>query len=258
MHVTALVLSKIKTWSVVSSQPGQWIHCAKTRRWEAEEVGFFRASLSLSGESCTLAGLWAHFHLLNKAMLCYVVAWRSKFGWPLDHPCLSSQTSDYNLVFPVYLPPKKVLTTESWQLKSLAVIHFFFKDCIYLFERDRERDSKRESPSRGEKEKKAPPWVESLTWGWIPGPQDHDLSWRQTLNWLSHADALTVIFLWIINTLAFSQALSTKCETKWNFRIVEEILDGLYSLTRHCLQGSMSWVPPVLSRELFISFFLKM
>ena len=31
--------------------------------------------------------------------------------------------------------------------------------------------------------------------GWIPGPQDHDLGQRQTLNWLSHPGAPTVHLL---------------------------------------------------------------
>ena len=35
-------------------------------------------------------------------------------------------------------------------------------------------------------EKQTPCWAESPTQGSIPGPWDHDLSWRQTLNGLSH------------------------------------------------------------------------
>ena len=37
-----------------------------------------------------------------------------------------------------------------------------------------------------EREKQTPCWAGKSTRGWIPGPWDHDLSWRQSLNWLSH------------------------------------------------------------------------
>ena len=38
-------------------------------------------------------------------------------------------------------------------------------------------------------------WAGSPTPGSIPGPQDHDLSWRQTLNQLSHPGAPVWKFL---------------------------------------------------------------
>ena len=45
-------------------------------------------------------------------------------------------------------------------------------------------------------------------WDSIPGPQDHDLSWRQMLNWLSHpgtlANGLLILLIFSKNQLLFS------------------------------------------------------
>ena len=44
-----------------------------------------------------------------------------------------------------------------------------------------------EGEGQKEREKQTPHWAESLTWSLIPGPQDNDLSQRQTLNlWARH------------------------------------------------------------------------
>ena len=40
--------------------------------------------------------------------------------------------------------------------------------------------------STEKREKQAPPWAVSPMWGSILRPWDHDLSWRQMFNWLSH------------------------------------------------------------------------
>ena len=43
-------------------------------------------------------------------------------------------------------------------------------------------------------EKETPHWAESLMWGSIPGPWDHDLSQKQTLNPLIHPGAPEIFF----------------------------------------------------------------
>ena len=63
------------------------------------------------------------------------------------------------------------------------LFQFFKKDFIYLIESEQERKQKQ---GQREREKQAPHWAESLMWGLIPGPWDHDLSLRQLLNQLSH------------------------------------------------------------------------
>ena len=73
---------------------------------------------------------------------------------------------------------------------NLIVLHhqlFFFKDIIYLF--DRERDSQRESKHKqGGAEEEAGSQQRSLIWGSILGIWDHALSRRQTLNdWVTQA-----------------------------------------------------------------------
>ena len=59
---------------------------------------------------------------------------------------------------------------------------FFFLDFIYLREHEWGKGPEGEG-------KKTPHWAGSLMWGFIPGPRDHDLNQRQTLNWLSHLRA---------------------------------------------------------------------
>ena len=72
----------------------------------------------------------------------------------------------------------------------MEIKHFFtvFKKYFfefYLFE------GEKESLSVGEGQKQAAYWARSLMLCWIPGPWDHNLSWRQLLNLLSHPGAPT-------------------------------------------------------------------
>jgi len=64
---------------------------------------------------------------------------------------------------------------------------------IYLFIWERERARASMSGGEGQRENQIPGWVQSLTWDSIPGPGDHDLSWSQMLNQLSHADTPKVM-----------------------------------------------------------------
>ena len=58
---------------------------------------------------------------------------------------------------------------------SSGSLFFIFKDFVYLFMRDTERDR---DIGRG----RSRFLVGSLMWVLIPGPRDHDLSQRQMLN----------------------------------------------------------------------------
>ena len=60
----------------------------------------------------------------------------------------------------------------------IFILFYFFKDFIYLFTRERER----ERSSQRWREKQAPFGAGSLMQDSIPGPLDHDLSQKQTLN----------------------------------------------------------------------------
>ena len=67
-------------------------------------------------------------------------------------------------------------------------VNFLF---IFIFKRFYLFDSISRGSSR-EREKQVPCWARSLMWGSIPGPWDHDQSWRQMLNWLSHPVPLLI------------------------------------------------------------------
>ena len=78
----------------------------------------------------------------------------------------------------------------------------FFK--IYLFMREREH--KQGGKAKGVEEADSP-WAGGLTWGLIPGPQDHDLRQWQTLNQMSQPGALLWIFLLIASHHSFKPFL---------------------------------------------------
>ena len=62
----------------------------------------------------------------------------------------------------------------------MAYVSFYFKDFIYLFTKERERERERERQRHMQREKQAP--CKKPDEGLDPGPQDHALSQRQTLN----------------------------------------------------------------------------
>lgn len=69
-------------------------------------------------------------------------------------------------------------------LKRVAKFFSFFKNCIYLFDREgTQAHSRGEWQAEGEEETD---FLQSPMQDSIPGPWDHDLSQRQTLNWLNH------------------------------------------------------------------------
>ena len=86
--------------------------------------------------------------------------------------------------------------------KPLCFIFFFKILFIYLRERQRQRqrthsrEHNQDGRAEGEGEAGwlAPHWAGSLAQCLIPGPWDHDLNWRQTLNQLSHPGAPVLHF----------------------------------------------------------------
>jgi len=46
----------------------------------------------------------------------------------------------------------------------------------------------------GQRERQTPRWAGGPVWDSVPGPWGHDLSWRQTLDQLSHPGAPIVSF----------------------------------------------------------------
>ena len=91
-------------------------------------------------------------------------------------------------------PAAAALNSFSCFFRYLPLYFYFLKDFTYLFERE---DTQAGRVAEGEK------LGGSSTWSLIPGPQDHDLNWKQTLNQLSHPDASTSIFLNNILMLLF-------------------------------------------------------
>ena len=66
----------------------------------------------------------------------------------------------------------------SWQNHNLTV---FISEILFIYLREYEQGE-----GQMEREKQNPHWEGNSTWGSIPESWDHDLTWRQTLNWLSH------------------------------------------------------------------------
>ena len=71
-------------------------------------------------------------------------------------------------------------------------------------------------------------WARSLMWGLIPGPWAHDLSWRQTLNWLSHPGAPeinTVNILVNIWHYFSNNVLKCTCMFSYNWNHTESVFN---------------------------------
>jgi len=83
--------------------------------------------------------------------------------------------------------------------------YYFLKDFIYLRERthEREREGKSMNWGEGQREKHTPyGGAGSPMQGSIPGPWDHVLSRRQTLNRLSHPGAQPLIIIPFVHLAA--------------------------------------------------------
>ena len=103
---------------------------------------------------------------VSTAIYCVSVSFLVKWG--------------YSLTERTVVRNKKML--ENTLMFTVAL---FFKKILF--------DTKSEHKCRSarEREKQAPRWARSSTWGSVPGPRNHDLSWRQTLHRLSHPGAPT-------------------------------------------------------------------
>ena len=67
-------------------------------------------------------------------------------------------------------------------------------------------------------------WAGSLMWGLIPGPWDHDLSWRQMLNQLSHPGIHVFLFLSFLDSSMCSQSLELLIHPKGSPKSVTILL----------------------------------
>ena len=119
-----------------------------------------------------------------------------------EHSTVSLHVFSSQLVAPTQVPtashPTPGLCWRKYQVSyhlSPNIQHIFLlkkktTHFIHLWERERTQVE-----GGAEAEGEADPlWAGSLTWGSIPGPSDHDLSWRQMLNWPSHPDTPHYIF----------------------------------------------------------------
>ena len=99
------------------------------------------------------------------------------------YPCLLPYRWPFSLVCLTCLPPVHV------SVGSSLLDHCFSR--FYLFDRE---STSRGSGRQREREKQAPHGAGSLMWDSILGPRNHNMSWSQMLNWLSHPDAPIVTF----------------------------------------------------------------
>ena len=72
---------------------------------------------------------------------------------------------------------------------NITILFFlFFKNILFIYLKERVREWAVGRGRGKERETDSPP-SRQLHTGLISGPGDHDLSWRQLLNWLSHPSA---------------------------------------------------------------------
>ena len=69
----------------------------------------------------------------------------------------------------------------------IQVPQIFFLKIIFIWEKENEHEQGEGHQKK--RSKQTPHWAMTSTWGSIPEPWDHDLSWSQMLNWLNHPGA---------------------------------------------------------------------
>jgi len=92
---------------------------------------------------------------------------------------------------------------------------FFFKDFIYLFDREREH-KQGEWQAEAEGEAASPQSRGSPMWDSVPGPRDHDPSQRPLLNQLSHPGAQRT------NVFNFYELHCIFCLVDWTFGVMSK------------------------------------
>ena len=107
------------------------------------------------------------------------------------------------LTFSVLNPFLSLFQPSTWSWK------FLFLFCVFVWERERGERAQVGVCRGRENLKQAPRPVQSLMWGSISWPWDHDLSWNHVwqLNCLSHPVPL-VLFLKITELAFFNEHLS--------------------------------------------------
>ena len=81
------------------------------------------------------------------------------------------------------------------------VLPLSFWNILFIYLKERVSMSIGEGQRQREK---IPHWAGSPMWDLIPGPQDHDLTWRQMLNQLSQPGAAGLLFLSVCLILTHS------------------------------------------------------
>lgn len=121
---------------------------------------------------------YALFWYVNPISETEVTPWKRKFHSPNNMGIQTSTTSDKN--YRVDLRNFLLLSNPERKINHLL------KKIIYLFEKEWERERESTRGERVRERSSLPPWAGSLTQGLILGLWDHELSWKQIFNRLSH------------------------------------------------------------------------
>ena len=81
-------------------------------------------------------------------------------------------------------------------IQSYIIACWHFLKNIFIDSLEKEKESM--SSEEEQREKQIPRWAKSPVQGSIPGPWDHDLTWRQMLNWLSHPGTHKIVILRVL------------------------------------------------------------
>jgi len=95
------------------------------------------------------------------------------------------------------IPHLLVLPLSSSQHYAMISFFFFFLKILFIWEQERERDWEHKQWGRGRRRSRLPTEQGARCWGLIPGPGDHDLSRRQTLNKVKGGEGATQVPVWL-------------------------------------------------------------
>ena len=144
--------------------------------------------------------IWSlYWAALPRWLTCIVDSWCPKVSWNywLKHDLSMWLFLQHSNWVPKESIPKMYKKGQEQELPGLlksifgtgVVLLLPHSINFYLFIWQWERETSKGSNRQREKEKQIPHWAGRWIWGLIPGPQDHDLSYRQSLNQPSHPGA---------------------------------------------------------------------
>ena len=179
----------------------------------------------------------------NTTIKAKVINWWNPVFGPFSNPASSSRAHSIFIL------------SNLWMFLSLSYLFYFIYLFTYLGE------------GEGQKEKPSTCWAGSPTWDSIPGPWDHNPSWRQMPNRLSHPGTLQfwpwpVLFMapyfWRILAIYFAVSFNlgfSNLSSSWRLIHFWQCHRGLIVLYRCIILGD-TWCQCLITSDVNLMIYM--